>query len=79
MGRGGRGTSAPAVMNEYMLMSNAAAEAPTGARATLHDDAGVRTRAALSEERHWEFQSTTAFWAATFFLLILISPHNFPP
>jgi len=55
-------------MNEYMLMSNAAAEAPTGARATLHDDAGVRTRAALSEERHWEFQSTTAFWAATFFL-----------
>ena len=68
MGRDARGTSAPAAINEYTLISDVLGDNHSVPRATLHDDAGVRTRALLSEERNWEFQSTTAFWAATFFL-----------
>ena len=34
---------------------------------TLHDDAGV-TRAMTVREKRWQFRSTIAFWASTFFL-----------
>ena len=68
--RGVRGISAPASFDDYNLMADAAGDPSDQdfSRATLHDDAGVRTRAQLSEEQHWQFRNTTAFWASLFFL-----------